>query len=569
MTLLTYPDDKKALLTEPLGNLVLVAPPGCGKTEALALRAKGLLNTGKVSHPRKILALAFSNRARDNIGARIQDLIGAAAFRRSVDLTNFHGLAARIYRAHAATLGLDSQARMPEKGWMKSILAATGASYGERQEAEAALMHAKLRPLTDEEVLAELEASGSPLAVHAEKTRQQEGRLDYGDLLRHAQCILGIRQVAKLYALHYEAILVDEFQDLTLQQFGIVAAIARDNVTFAGDMGQAIYSFGGAKPAAVFSALKALPGVRIHEFNESYRSSPAVLDVLNAIGQGLSLPPVVSAHPDEWIGGGFSGAMECQSTQDEAEQIRSLATAILGHFPGDSVGVLARAGYRRKVLDNSFAKEPTDFRVCVWDNPVHRPEILRLLRRETEKLNRPDLNDLDRLQAVEGAVVAALDPADIESIDEAREACAYLRDVISQGGSLDAELLAISSHASPDKVIGPGLHLLNAHVGKGQQFDWVIILGLEEGHVPMFLAKTQEDLEEEHRAMVVMASRARHGVIITRSLYSDTRYGPRAATPSRWWPIVGGACRHQDSEVLPQLQLHLESRRDAHRNAAS
>ncbi|MFD6607471.1 UvrD-helicase domain-containing protein [Micromonospora chalcea] len=557
MTLVAYPEDKEALLTEPLGNLVLVAPPGCGKTEALALRAKGLLDNGSVPHPRKVLALAFSNRARDNIGARIQALVGNAVFRKSIDLTNFHGLAARIYRAHAATIGLDPNARMPEKGWMKSVLTATGASFPERQRAEEVLMRTKLRPLTDEEVLAELDESGFVLAVHAERTRQQECRLDYADLLRHAQRLLQIPQVAHLYAVHYGAILVDEFQDLSLQQLEIVFSISRDNATFAGDMGQAIYSFGGADPAGVFAALKELRDVRIRSYNESYRSSPAVLNVLNAISRGLQLPSVVSAEPEKWVEGGFSSSLICRSTDDEARQILLIAQSILAERPDDSVGVLARAGYRRKVLDNLLLAEPPAFKVCVWDNPVHRPETLRLLRREAEKLSRAQVGDLERLEAVERAVIAALDPADVESIDEVREACAYLRDVISQGGNLEAELLAIASQASPDKVIGPGLHLLNAHVGKGQQFDWVICMGLEEGHVPMFLARTEEDLEEEHRALVVMASRARHGVILTRSLYSDTRYGPRSAEPSRWWPDIEHASLHRGPEVLPALARHL------------
>ena len=30
----------------------------------------------------------------------------------------------------------------------------------------------------------------------------------------------------------------------------------------------------------------------------------------------------------------------------------------------------------------------------------------------------------------------------------------------------------------------PGVHLLTGHIGKGQQFDWVIVIGAEEGCIP-------------------------------------------------------------------------------------
>lgn len=557
MTVESYPEEKAALLDEPLGNVVLIAPPGCGKTEALALRARGLLDNGLVKRPHKILAVAFSNRARDNIGDRIETLVGGARFKQSVDLTNFHGLAARVYKAHAKTLGLDPDARMPEKGWMKSVLSSFASTYGARQDAEESLLSAKLRPITDDEVIAELEKDGSTAALQAEKLRQQEGRLDYADLLRHAQRILANPTISKLYCLHYGAILVDEFQDLTLQQLSIITSISRDNVTFAGDMGQAIYSFGGADPAAVLAAIEALPDLSTYRFNESYRSSPAVLEVVNAIGSGLGLDSVTSARPDDWIDGGYASTAEFDSYDEEAEAVIRLVRDILAIQPSGSVAVIARAGFRRKALDSKVKGAALPFDVCIWDNPIHRPELLKLLRKELGKIEQREIDDLDRVALVEEATLAILDPADIDSAEEIREACSLLREAIASGGSLSDELNSIMATASADRVINPGLHLLNAHVGKGQQFDWVFVIGMEEGHVPMFLAKTADEVEEEHRALVVMASRARHGIVLTRSLYSETRYGPRAVGPSRWWSAVSDSTPIKNGQLTPDLQRHL------------
>ena len=81
-------------------------------------------------------------------------------------------------------------------------------------------------------------------------------------------------------------------------------------------------------------------------------------------------------------------------------------------------------------------------------------------------------------------------------------------------------------------------HLLTAHKGKGQEFDWVVILGLEDGHVPDFRSSTLEEHEEELRVLHVMASRARYGLVATFSGNTWTRNGWRRASASRWLDLL-------------------------------
>jgi DNA helicase-2/ATP-dependent DNA helicase PcrA len=79
----------------------------------------------------------------------------------------------------------------------------------------------------------------------------------------------------------------------------------------------------------------------------------------------------------------------------------------------------------------------------------------------------------------------------------------------------------------------PGLHLLNGHVGKGQQFDWVFVVGLEEGYLPDFRETTSEGRQEELRILSVMISRARHGVALTWSAEVPAQNGKvYSKTPS-------------------------------------
>ena len=53
------------------------------------------------------------------------------------------------------------------------------------------------------------------------------------------------------------------------------------------------------------------------------------------------------------------------------------------------------------------------------------------------------------------------------------------------------------------------------HAGKGQQFDWVFVLGLEDGTIPDYRAQSSGSKREEARVLSVMISRARIGVFGT------------------------------------------------------
>ena len=112
-----------------------------------------------------------------------------------------------------------------------------------------------------------------------------------------------------------------------------------------------------------------------------------------------------------------------------------------------------------------------------------------------------------------------------------------------------------SIRASDHKqTIGPGVHLLNAHTGKGQQFDWVFVIGLEEGHLPGKRNSQGDALAEEQRVLLVMLSRARHGLVVTRTEMADGMYGPYQAPQSRWWPGI-----RAHFSLAEEIEAHLQA----------
>jgi DNA helicase-2/ATP-dependent DNA helicase PcrA len=507
-------------------NLLVVAPPGCGKTELLALRAQALIP--RLRPHQRILALTFTNRARDNLAERLRRLLGPERARRYVTIRNFHGHAAEIILAHGATIGLDrTTLAMPTTNTFKQAVRGYTTDRNAQDAAAEILSRIKREPLSDDDVLARLAGPGLELARRVEVDRVAAGQLHYDDLLRHAQRLLRVDAVANLYQQHYGAVLVDEFQDMSLQQLDVALRSCNGFRTFVGDPLQGIYSWAGAAPVAVEARLREVCGEPQH-LTVSYRSSPAVLGMVNALSADMRGAPLLAHDPSAWQDGGAAAAFVVQFRQKEAEFIRSVCKRILTSDPSTSIGVIARSGWRRRDIDRAFSEDP-DLPYRRWDLSIDEPSILERLRTATRGLPKNVT-----IAEARDRIVASIDPSDVDTIEDVED----VFDALEAGEvtGFRAALNQIRTRSDDSSgAVGPGAHLLNAHTGKGQQFDWVFAPGIEDGHIPDFRSTSPEQVAEERRVLLVMLSRARHGAVITRSQTSQRRSGVFEQARSRWW----------------------------------
>lgn len=554
MSTFVLSEEQHAAATSEKDHLLIVAPPGCGKTEVLAHRAAHQI--GLLKPNQRVLALTFTKRARTNLEERLRSVLGQTQARRQVVVRNFHGFATQVVLAHGRTIGLRmDDLGMPKTSTMRRAMETAGGGDA-MYDAERLLAEIKRAPLSDAEVLEAIDqrqrSEPALLAAKVERSRQEANQLHYDDLLRHAQRLLRIPAVARLYQEHFGAVLVDEFQDLSLQQFDISILSCTDRRTFAGDPHQGIYSWAGAAPAEVQAEIRRTCGDPIM-LRESYRSSPLVLETVNSISEQVDPGSgLVSAMPKEWPDGGCSAALVLQDQAAEAALAVRLATSIHDAEPEASIGIIARAGWRRNHIDHAF-DEQVDVPVRRWDLAIEDPATVALIQATVSVLPRGATVNDARL-----AVLDALDPADVDArelIDDAFEA-------LGQSGATTARAAVRSiRQTDPKQVVGPGVHLLNAHTGKGQQFDWTLVVGLEEGHLPGRRNSCGDALDEEQRVLLVMLSRARHGLIVTRARMSDGQYGMRSVDESRWWSAI--KARYSSEEEIQSYIERLRSSRTA------
>lgn len=547
MTKFCLSDEQADVANSKADHLMVVAPPGCGKTEVLAHRAAHLIDV--LEKNQRVLALTFTKRARSNLEERLRSVIGQSRMHRHVVVRNFHGFATQVVLAHGRTIGLDLDSLLqPKTTTVRKAMIAAGSDGASMYDAEALLSAIKRNPYSDLEVITALrqqpDTKARQLAEEVEVARQFANQLHYDDLLRHAQRLLNIPAVARLYQAHFGAVLVDEFQDLSLQQLALAQMSCASRQTFAGDPMQGIYSWAGAAPPEVEAQVRKICGEPTR-LRESYRSSPKVLATVNSISEQIEPgSSLVSAQPERWQGGGCSAALVLQNLDDEATTLHRLASEILVRDPNASVGIICRAAWRREDIDRAFAAE-TNFHVRQWELAIDDPTVVALIRSTVAVLPHGATIEEGRLAVLDG-----MDPADVEGREQIDDAFDTLRRSSATTAKAAIRSIRVSD---PQQTVNPGVHLLNAHTGKGQQFDWVFVVGLEEGHLPGKRNNCGAALAEEQRVLLVMLSRARHGLVVTRVNTTEGMYGPYAATKSRWWDGL-----QAEFDSLEQIEQHLD-----------
>ena len=196
---------------------------------------------------------------------------------------------------------------------------------------------------------------------------------------------------------------------------------------------------------------------------------------------------------------------------------------ILSRTPHERIGIATRTKLRRKVIDSVF--EASDIASYRWDDPLVDTDTANRMRMMLNHLSLAEFyiaRDKQSWLAQLAQIELIQDPTDRSNLLEAVNWCT---DLLRQGNSPEEIKKRITIGDDTTLLTQPGVHLITGHIGKGQQFDWMIIAGLEEGTLPDRRADEAEQVAEEARVLSVMLSRARYGVLMTYCEKLSTCYG--------------------------------------------
>jgi DNA helicase-2/ATP-dependent DNA helicase PcrA len=275
------------------GPVLVVAGAGSGKTRVLTYRIAHLIRDLRVP-PDSILAITFTNKAADEMKARVAALVGGAV--RSMWVSTFHSACVRILRREASRLGYRSGFSIyDEADSLRLInLVLKDLDVDPKRfppKAMKAIISKAKNELVDYESFAD-QGDGFYHEQVADVYRLYQQRLlgasamDFDDLLMVTVELFGaFPDVLAAYQERFRYVLVDEYQDTNRAQYVLVKQLtaAHRNLCVVGDSDQSIYRFRGADIRNIRDFEVDYPDARIIILDQNYRSTETILDAANSV----------------------------------------------------------------------------------------------------------------------------------------------------------------------------------------------------------------------------------------------------------------------------------------------
>jgi DNA helicase II / ATP-dependent DNA helicase PcrA len=361
-------DEQRRAATHAGGPLLVLAGAGTGKTGTLVARAAWLRAQGIEAS--RILLLTFTRRAADDMLARVESIVarrGGSPDERICGGT-FHAVAHRIIRAYAESFSLPPAFSVIDPADVADVLDSLRADHdlvGARRRAPRAQVCADIytRCVNTQTTIADVVAGSFPWC--RDFTEQLAGLfrayvahkrghalVDFDDLLLLWRAALADAAAGPALRGLFDAVLVDEYQDVNAVQAEIVRLLRPDGqgLTCVGDDAQAVYGFRGADPEHLRALAGAYPGLAVIRLVRNYRSKDSVLRLANTVrpqSDGLEL---------ELTGSRGTGLTpQLVRCYDEATQAREITARVLdAHECGRQLrdqAVLVRASHHTDVLE--------------------------------------------------------------------------------------------------------------------------------------------------------------------------------------------------------------------------
>ena len=395
--------NQKEAIIDLEGPCLIVAGAGSGKTKVLTSRVVHIIKEKK-AWPNQILCVTFTNKAAREMQNRVVSLLNQKT--KSLPwLGTFHSVSAKILRAHAEAVGLNSRFTIIDQEdqlrLIKNICKAENIDIKKISPkfVLSLINQWKNKGLLPKDVVTKKGVPLEKAILNVYKFYQERLKIlnscDFGDLI--LLCVTMFENnpdILELYLSNFKYILVDEYQDSNYIQSKWLNLLAKknNNICCVGDDDQSIYSWRGAEIKNFLDFSKIYKNTKIIKLEQNYRSTQNILSAASGL---------ISNNNDRmgkklWTDSkdGELVKLTCyKNGREEATGISDIIeTKLKKKYSLNNISILVRAIFQTREFEERFLKIGMGYRVIGGTKFYERAEIkdsvafLRIVNQKNDDL---------------------------------------------------------------------------------------------------------------------------------------------------------------------------------------
>ena len=390
------------------GKVLVIAGAGSGKTKTLTYRTSYLIENGVA--PKEILLLTFTRKAANEIKSRAGTLLASRLADNSHinskalnDITSgtFHSFCNMLLRQYSGLLGINPRFTILDTGdsedaidlihkEKKYLTKITNQAFPRKKTLQNIFSTSRNRRIHIRDLI---ESSYPDIAVHIpiieqlavdfHEYKRANHLYDFDDIIsqvvRHLKHNDTFRQLLQK---QYRYIMVDEYQDTNIPQkelIDLICAPASVSLMVVGDDNQSIYAFRGANYENILLFGESYPEAKLIKLEQNYRSTPAVLDYINALSAQITLGYQKQLYSGVSIEGTKPVFRRLSDETKEAKYITDKIIELKPDYDYQDFAVLCRTSFQSNYVQLEFMERNIPFIVVGGIRFIERRHIKDVL----------------------------------------------------------------------------------------------------------------------------------------------------------------------------------------------
>lgn len=615
--------EQRAIVDSPSKRILVKAAAGSGKTHVLIKRLVRLVHNHN-AQPEEVLALTFTNKAMNVMYERIEsELGGDKAYAMHRNVLTYHKLAMRIIRQDDSekdqeTNFLDEKNPTLQLELIEKARQSSGINKNTLNDEDALTLlgYAQNGLINEQELEGKIVVLNieNPLMAKFAKfylayvsMLREKNVIDYGEAIIKAIRILREnKDQAQRWSNRFKWIFCDEYQDTSPAQATLLQLLGQQaNLFVVGDSYQSIYSWQGSDPDNLRRFEVDFPNTASYYLSKNYRCFPKLVRMSQGFLERAGELQGLRVEYDHKRSTEDQSVYFLNNENDnlEAETVTAVVkTALALEIPGDppkpaTVGILARkwhllANIERGLLKNGI---PYKFEGDTARGLLASPKIRKIVEQAANLLLRADSGQ-EFGDSVEGKLGQKIQSNSILSAGTLLKEIASIQTDDGITGNektefedlcdlLEKEPISNLKHFNTSANGGIRVVLSTIHSQKGEEFETVIVVGMEEGNSPHEQPKshshliewrkvvqglshatwrasiTNQDLEriytqEEKRIFYVAITRAKYHLVTSNSKNRTLFGSPKTYEKSNFLKLSHDSSLVKEAESVYEIEIN-------------